>query len=177
MVGKEVCKQPCPFDRQNYSNNTLFLFKKYSSIHFSLSFSLVLVRSHFPSGFFFPSVQSQGMEQYPPHALPPPCCWSPRRTFWPWFSLSQSPGVWRIFSTSSSKAHWTPSLVFALASVQRKPRFMRSAKKSSFQNVTKRKKNPYTSAFKSKTEQNLFYNTVKLMIEISKYPRVDKHDI
>lgn len=71
--------------------------------------------------FFFLVLSSfQGMEQYPPHALPPPCSCSPRRSFWPWFSLSQSPGVCRIFSTSSSKAHCTPSLVFALASVQRK---------------------------------------------------------
>lgn len=94
------------------------------------------------------------MEQYPPHALPPPCCWSLRWSFCPWFSLSHSPGVWRIFSTSSSKAHWTPSLVFALASVQRKV----GKKQSTLPNVTNEM---YTSA-----KHVYFYKKLKLMTEI-----------
>lgn len=57
------------------------------------------------------------IEQYPPQA-PPPCPSSLFDNFTPlfWLSLSHSPGVWMIFSTSSSKAHCTPSHVFALAS-------------------------------------------------------------
>ncbi len=52
-----------------------------------------------------------------PHRHPWRCCsWSDSWTPWFWRLLSQSPGVCRIFSTSSSKAHWTPSRVFALAS-------------------------------------------------------------
>lgn len=47
--------------------------------------------------------------------------------------------------------------------------------------VLPKKKNLCTSAFKSKTELNIFffffYNIVKLMIEILKYPCVDEHDI
>lgn len=58
------------------------------------------------------------IEQYPPHAPPPPYPSSLFDNFTPlfWLSLSHSPGVWMIFSTSSSKAHCTPSHVFALAS-------------------------------------------------------------
>lgn len=123
IVEKEVCKQQSPFIWQNYSDK-LFLSLK-SSTHpvplLSLSSPLCFWSVVSPiRSVLCGSVNSQGMEQYPPHALPPPCCSPPRWSFWPWFSLSHSPGVWRIFSTSSSKAHWTPSLVFALASVQRK---------------------------------------------------------
>lgn len=77
---------------------------------------VISIKLSFFSFFCLFVLSTHGTEQYPPHALPPPCSSFPRRSVWPWLSLSQSPGVWRIFSTSSSKAHCTPSLVFALAS-------------------------------------------------------------
>lgn len=179
MVEKEMCKQQSPFDQQNYSNNKPFFF--FVSTHSLPPLPLTFCLS-FPFRFWsvviplrlvlFRFVHFHGMEQYPPHALPPPCSCSPRRTFWPWCSLSQSPGVWRIFSTSSSKAHWTPSLVFALASAQRKEGKIYEISKKNKKQTNKlvehfpkcyqkkrkkeKEKQNYTSAFKSKTEKNIF---------------------